>query len=273
MCDKRLNKKGSGEIAMIVTTAGKFDQKLIEKAEKINETVGGTFVLRKNKSISSLHTQFKDHLLMVGKEKLTLHPFGGSEPLFFHPNSSMFRVKQIVRGEHDPLLTAARLKKGMTVLDCTAGLASDAIVCSLAVGPEGKVTGLEKNQYIAFLVKSGLITWESGLKEMDESMRRITILHEDHLAYLKRQSDQSFDVVYFDPMFEETIQSPGLSGLKNMAEYSPLTADIISEAKRVAKERVVLKDHYKSSRFEQFGFTVIKRPSSKFHYAIIELGD
>lgn len=70
------------------------------------------------------------------------------------------------------------------------------------------MTGLEKNQYIAFLVKSGLITWESGLKEMDESMRRITILHEDHLAYLKRQSDQSFDVVYFDPMFEETIQSP-----------------------------------------------------------------
>ncbi|WP_062232078.1 class I SAM-dependent methyltransferase [Fictibacillus sp. FJAT-27399] len=256
---------------MIVTTAGKFDDKLIEKAEKINRMVHGRLVSRKNQSISSLHTQFNDHILMVGKEKLTLHPLGQSEPLFFHPNSSMFRVKQILRGETDPLLSAARLEKGMTMLDCTAGLASDAIVCSLAVGNSGKVVGIEKNRYIAFLVESGLVTWDSGIKEMDDAMRRIAILNEDHFSYLKTLPDDSFDVVYFDPMFEESIDSPGLKGLKGMAAYVPITEETINEAERVARRRVVLKDHFKSTRFSQFGFTVIKRPSSKFHYAVIEL--
>ncbi|MGG1574062.1 class I SAM-dependent methyltransferase [Fictibacillus sp. NRS-1165] len=258
---------------MIVTTAGKFNEQLIEKAEKISRMVNGRLVSRKNQSISSLHTQFNDHILMVGKEKLTLHPLGQSEPLFFHPNSSMFRVKQILRGEADPLLSAAALDKGMTLLDCTAGLASDAIVCSLAVGSEGKIVGIEKNRYIAFLVESGLCTWESGLPEMDAAMRRITILNEDHFSYLKKLPDNSFDVVYFDPMFEESIDSPGLKGLKGMASYVPMTEETIKEAKRVATKRIVLKDHFRSSRFEEFGFTVIKRPSSKFHYAVIELAE
>lgn len=256
---------------MIVTTAGKFDEKLIKKATEINAIVNGKLVSRKNRSISSLHTQFNDHILMVGKEKLTLHPLNQEEPLFFHPNSSMFRVKQILRGEADPLVTAAKLDSGMSVLDCTAGLASDSIVASLVVGNEGKIVALEKNPYVAFLVKSGLLTWDSGIAEMDAAMRRITLLSADHLSYLKQLPDDSFDVVYFDPMFEETIESPGLKGLKSMASYSAVTEEIMEEAKRVAKQRVVLKDHFRSTRFSQFGFTVHKRSSSKFHYASIEL--
>lgn len=256
---------------MIVTTAGKYDAPLVEKAKKIANELSSPFISRKNQSLVSLQKNYEDHVLMVGKEKLTLHPLGNQDPLFFHPNSSMFRVKRLLRGEDDPFVLAASLKKGKSVLDCTLGLASDAIVASLAVGKEGKVVGIEANLAIGYLVKAGLETWESGSKEMDAAMRRITVVSMDHLQLLKELDKNSYDVVYFDPMFEETIASPGMAGLKTMAVYTPLSSEVIEEAKRVAKERVVLKDHYKSKRFEQFGFTQIKRLSAKFHYGTIEL--
>jgi hypothetical protein len=44
----------------------------------------------------------------------------------------------------------------------------------------------------------------------------------------------------------------------------------MSEAVRVAKKRVILKDHYKSTRFVKFGFQVLRRKTAKFHFAFIE---
>ncbi|EIT86813.1 hypothetical protein A374_04544 [Fictibacillus macauensis ZFHKF-1] len=255
---------------MIVTTAGKFNEKLIQKALTLCEEVQGTFVYRKNRSIASLQEQGNDYVLMVGVEKLTLYAPGSNEPVFFHPNSSMFRVKQLLRREHDPLVAAAQLTTGMTVLDCTVGLASDAIVCSLAVGETGSVTGIEKNPYLALLVREGLRAWDSSLPEMNEAMRRIVIETNDHLTALKKREDASVDVVYFDPMFEQSLDSPGLAGLKTVAAHTTITEEVLHEALRVAKCRVVMKDHYASSRFQAFPFHVYKRPSSKFHYGVIE---
>jgi hypothetical protein len=84
--------------------------------------------------------------------------------------------------------------------------------------------------------------------------------------------DNSFDVVYFDPMFQEQIdESNGINGIKAIALYTTLTPMAIQEAKRVAKQKVVLKDHWKSSRFEEHGFTVQKRKTSKFHYGTIDI--
>ena len=81
------------------------------------------------------------------------------------------------------------------------------------------------------------------------------------------------DVVYFDPMFEEALtDSTGINPIRNWAAYTPLTAEVIEEAKRVARKRIVMKNHYHSPLFDQHGFQVIKRPSAKFHFGVIELG-
>ena len=56
-------------------------------------------------------------------------------------------------------------------------------------------------------------------------------------------------------MFEESIlESDGIRTLTHFAVTHSLTEEIIEEAKRVARNRVVLKDHFRSLRFEQFGF-------------------
>jgi hypothetical protein len=70
-------------------------------------------------------------------------------------------------------------------------------------------------------------------------------------------------------MFESTINSPGLSGLKGSANYSSITRETINEAIRVAAKRVVMKDSRLSSKFKELGFTVIPR-NSGFLYGVIE---
>jgi hypothetical protein len=255
---------------MIVTTAGKFDASLIEKARAAAVEMDAAFVRRGNDSIQTLKEKHKQDIVMIGKKKTVYHPLRSELSFFFHPNSSMFRAKQWLRGEGDPLISAARIKKGSSFLDCTLGLASDSTIASLAAGAEGKVIGIEESKAVRLIVKSGLSIWETGLKEMDEAMRRIEVLSGHHLEVLKSLPDSSYDIVYFDPMFEHSIQtSAGLSGLKQVASYSSLTDDAIKEALRVAKERVVLKENRTSPLFKSFGFKVTPR-SSRFWYGTLE---
>ena len=66
-------------------------------------------------------------------------------------------------------------------------------------------------------------------------------------------------------MFEETvIESDGIKGLKHFALYHDITDETIAEAKRVARKRVVLKDHFRSSRFEKHNFTYTKEKVLSF---------
>lgn len=255
-------------ITLIVTTAGKNALRLHSKAAEVALSIGGTFVDRDGHSISSLTEKYHQDVLMIGVDKISFHPKNGSTPFFFHPNSSMFRVKQIVRGEKDAFIEATQLNEGMSFLDCTLGLASDSIVASLVTGESGSVTGIESSTAISFVVQSGLKVWESKIPDMNAAMRRIEVVQSDHYEYLKKQPDNRYDVVYFDPMFESTIASPGIQGLKSSADYGELTKKTITEALRVASQRVVMKDNRSSTKFEELGFSVLKRNAS-FLYGVL----
>jgi hypothetical protein len=255
---------------MFVTTAGRTNPIMIEEAKRVAFDLDCMYQERNKKSILSLHSRFQDNCIVVGKERLELFLLDGEEPFFFHPNSSMFRIKRLMRNEHDPFIDATGLRQGMSFFDCTLGLASDSIVASFVVGPTGKVVGTEENKYLAYLVNRGLRNWESGLAEMDEAMRSVSVIHSNALSRLKEIPSNEFDCVYIDPMFEETIlESDGIRALAELAAYTEVSEEFILEAKRVARKRLVLKDHFRSGRFEKFGFSVVKRPSAKFHFGII----
>ena len=99
-------------------------------------------------------------------------------------------------------------------------------------------------------------------------------MHTDALTYLKSLEDDSFDIVYFDPMFSEPIESSaGIMPMRKWAVYSSLDENTIKEAKRIARSSVVLKEHFNSPLFTKFGFQVKKRPSAKFHYGTIEINE
>lgn len=259
---------------MIVTTSGRPNDQLIHLSLEIASELKCAFIDRSKKSVEELKIKYADSVLVVGKNRIELHFLNQSNPLFFHPNSAMFRIKRLIKGETDPFCEACNLKQGDFFLDCTLGLASDSIIASYVVGNTGQVKGIEGSKSLAYLVTRGLRQWETGLEPLDEAMKRVHVLAEDHLTVLKSYPDKSVDVIYFDPMFEETIEgSTGLQALKNIANYSSLKAEAIAEASRVSRKRIVLKDHWKSTRFEQFNFKVMVRKSAKFHYGVIDLNE
>ena len=259
---------------MFVTTAGRTDDQMIKVAMRIAEELKVPCIPRDKCSVVSLQEKRVDDCLVIGKNRLELYPFGEQEPFFFHPNSSMFRIKRLLKGERDPFIEATQLKVGMSIIDCTLGLASDSTVASFVVGEMGRIAGIEASRYLAYVVKDGLKNWDSGISEMNQAMRRIIVHHGSSLEYLINQQDNSVDCVYFDPMFEEAIlESDGIKTLGKFAVYDDLTEVMINEALRVARKRVVLKDHFRSDRFEKYGFEVFRRKSAKFHFGVIEIDD
>ncbi|WP_175991619.1 class I SAM-dependent methyltransferase [Bacillus sp. Marseille-Q1617] len=257
---------------MFVTTCGRANKNVIDEALQIAIELDIPYIERGKKSlIYHMEKQGQD-CVMVGKERRELHKQKGEEPFFFHPNSASFRIKRLMRGETDPMVEAAGLKEGMSFLDCTLGLASDSIIASHIVGPEGRVKGIEANKYIASIISAGLKNWTSPLAELNEAMKRVEVWQGSYEDRLKECSDKSVDIVYFDPMFEEGLtDSTGINPIRNWASYTPLTKESIEEAKRVARKKIVMKNHYQSPLFNEHGFEVIKRPSAKFHFGVIDL--
>lgn len=257
---------------VIITTVMKNFHEAEITAKTLAVSLNSVYVPRHKKSITSL-LQKGEAVLVVGTERMELYHKPDEKPFFFHPNSAMFRIKRLLAGERDPFVDAAGIRKGKTILDCTLGLASDSIVAAYAAGEEGKVCGIEGNKAMALIVGEGLKKWDAGNEEISKAMKRVEVIHADHLQFLRTCADRSFDIVYFDPMFEEELSSEGMEPLKQIAIHDDLRADVIAEAKRVAGERVVLKDHWNSSRFEKWGFSQYKRRSASFHFGVLEKED
>lgn len=255
----------------IVTTCLRPTEEIMHKASDHASLHDVPFIARRKHSIETLMNRYGAAVLVFDKRRVEYTPFGSEEPFFFHPSSSVFRVKQLLRDGGDPLVDAADLTGGDRVLDCTLGLGSDSIVMSHAVGPDGRVVGLESEFITAMLVKEGMAVWEEKEPALNEAMRQIEVVWTDALDYLKECADDSFDVVYFDPMFEKTIsESVHLNPLRTLANEAQLTDELLMEATRVARKRIVLKAHYESKVFESYGFKRLLRKSSKFHYGYID---
>jgi 16S rRNA (guanine1516-N2)-methyltransferase len=191
--------------------------------------------------------------------------------VFFHPSMAYVRLKRLLHGEADVMLSIAKIQSGETILDCTAGMASDSIVFSHAIGSSGKVIALESTPALAFLVQQGLQNYQSVMQPLVEAMRRINIVNTDHLSYLQKLPDQSVDVVYFDPMFRKRVVDANvLDPIRLAVNNEPLHLDAIVEAKRVARRLVMLKELKDSPEFARLGFKLARKPSGKIAYGVIE---
>lgn len=259
---------------MIVTVARKQED-LEQEALIIAQQLQLRYVKRRGLSIGQLCAREKvDEVLVLTNEGLQcVFKDRQSQPFFFHPSSAMFRVKRLMKGEHDPFIDATALTEGMSILDGTLGLSSDAIVASYVVGKRGRVVGVEKVPIIAYIVKEGLQRWDSEIESFNQAMRHIEVNTSNALSFLINCPDKSFDVVYFDPMFEQTVgESKHLNPLKQLASFEEINATLINEAKRVASKRIVLKDSHHSPRFEALGFQPIVRKHATHWYGVLEVG-
>lgn len=255
----------------IVTTAGRPTDLTIQLAKDAALHLGFPYEVRDKRSITQLQQQYHSNILVASKSSWEFYGLNTSEPFFFHPSSAMFRLKRLARGEQDPLLDVCKIIPGDSFLDCTLGYASDSLVAAYAIGDSGSVEGCEANPILAFILQEAFHNGRTDYREFPSLMNRIHVISCDAASYLKNLADQSIDVVYMDPMFETSIkESDSISPLRSLAVNEPLNCDWVNEAKRVAKKRVVIKAHFRSPWFKEFGFQQIIRPNTKFHYGFIE---
>ncbi len=94
------------------------------------------------------------------------------------------------------------------------------------VGDKGKVVGIEANQYIAYITRDGLQNYTQVKAYIKHHMRQITVVHSTYESYLSSLPDNSFDVVYFDPMFRlPNKASHGINGLRDFVHAEPLSTN------------------------------------------------
>lgn len=252
---------------VIVTTTVKAAAERAERARAAAAELGCAYVERRKLALPLLQEQHQaENILVVQNEGFVLHTSGGE--FFFHPSMAELRLLQVARGNGDHMADALGLQPGMRVLDCTLGLGSDALVASRIVGPTGYVCGLEISKLTSFISAHGL----RDFLAMRADSAPIDVQNADYEDYLKQLPDDSFDVVFFDPMFRQPIRSSSqLKPLRVLADHRPLSAAALAEACRVAKRRVVVKEVRGSAEFERLGIrTICGGRYSRVQFGVIE---
>ena len=191
-----------------------------------------------------------DFYYVVEKDGRVVIRWEGGE-FFFHPSVSILRMRNIRNGQRDYLIEALELEGNEKVLDLTFGLGSEAILIA-AFLPSGKVIGLEKSIHIYTVVSEGIKNFKTDLKWLRDALSRIDLLHEDFKDFIRKADDESFDVVYCDPMFENPkYESSAMNPLRPFAVYDTVDEDDLNHMIRIAKKKVVLKSCVEDSLFRR----------------------
>ena len=257
----------------IITTITKVNTDLIYQAQALAQKLNKKFVTRNNLSLERLKQDNNvDNILIFTKDGLKAHTSQGD--LFFHLNMAQLRILNLNRNQKDHMVEAMDLKPKMSVLDCTLGLGTDATVASYIVGENGKVVGLESATLIYLITKYGLANFNHDNIAINHSLRRIESFNLHYLDYLKAQGDNSFDIVYFDPMFRKPIQdSANFKPMRAIANMEQLPSEALVEALRVAKKRVVIKETKDSMEFKRLNISQIYGGKySSVSYGVIDKG-
>jgi 16S rRNA G966 N2-methylase RsmD len=256
----------------VTTTLAESDEELI-KAGKVSRELNIPLLPRKNAGLNKLvHQQGLEGILVVSRERI-IYSYPGGE-FFFHPGMAKLRINEILNGKTDQMIKALDPSPGSTILDCTLGLGSDAIVASF-INDTGEVTGIECSPILSLIVREGLAGYSRGVSQgLKKAMRRITVKCANYNDYLKNLPDRSVDIVYFDPMFRNPgKKSSAMEAMRPLTDKSPLSRDAIEEALRVARRRVVIKETSSSAEFARLGFDKITGGKySPVAFGVIEKG-
>ena len=250
------NARGSGAIAA---------------AKAMAAELGVTYLDRPHNQVLEefMVAQGLEAVIVLEKDGPRIHSQYGT--FAYHPGMAEIRVQQLLRGAPDHLVQALDLRSGARVLDCTLGLASDAAVAACVVGPTGRVVGLEASLLLHFAVQYGLAHYECKTPLLTAALRRVEAVHAVAGEYLAACAADSFDVVYFDPMFRHPVQgSKAMEALRPLALEEPLDRTTVELALKVAP-RVVIKERseyllreygcqeYVGGKYSRIKFGIIRR--------------
>ena len=224
---------------------------VVVRARTVAARLHRPFVARRHDSLALLSRRHGTQgALVVDADRLRL--VYEERSYSFHPNMAHHRVTAVHAGRGDRLLTVAGLQPGDRFLDCTCGLGADAIVAAHAVGPHGRVESLEASALLATVVAHGMAHYDHRNADLTAAMRRVTVRHATAEHVLATLPSRSWDVVYFDPMFDTPIEATTSLGLVRLLAATDVPSRAtLTEARRVARRCVVVKDRATGTLLEQ----------------------
>lgn len=250
---------------IIVTTSINPTYKEELFAKEIASQLNYQFCIRGKNTLNYLVKKY-NALASIVAESNNIRLVYNKQSYGFHPNMAQLRVNSLYKGDRDRLIELAGVMPGDKILDCTCGLGSDAIVFSYAVGTNGKVTALEASPVLAKIVSNGFKSYSNKKSIISEAMQRIELLNENYNNFLSSQEKNSFDIVYFDPMFDNTFsEAQGIDIVRTLATYTLPTKENLKEAQRVAKKSVIIKDGAPGLLLKEMEIPVISK-SKKIWY-------
>ncbi len=122
---------------MIVTTSYEPQEEIIHRSKGIAKQLQCPWVQRNKLSLSKLKEKYKVQQVWIVTRMDMIYYHEQQPPLFFHPSTALLRIKRLLKGEKDTLIECSGASRGDCILDCTAGMGSDAIVFSYWTGKEG----------------------------------------------------------------------------------------------------------------------------------------
>lgn len=235
-----------------LTTALNANSALIQKAQELADTYRCPYISRKNYNFTEMQDIYGYQYILILDRNNRL--FLGEPYLTWHPSMAVPRIRGLHDGKQDPFLTALNILPGDSILDCTLGFGSDALVAAWATGDSGQVLGLEASPVLAALTQWGMQhqsqQYECKKVPMQQIISRLNIINCFSLDYLANQPDNSWDTVYFDPMFKSAVRtSAAMNSMRPVACYNDFDKNLLNEALRVCRKRVVVKERSFSKLF------------------------
>jgi 16S rRNA (guanine1516-N2)-methyltransferase len=233
----------------VVTTSHKPSKEQVLKAKELAEKLGVDYIPRRQLSERVNKGEIDFYYVVEASGRIVIRWKGGE--FFFHPSVAKVRMKNLESGGRDYLIDVMKFEGDEVVLDTTFGLGAEAILMA-AFLPRGKVIGLEKSIHIYNVVKYGLLNYKPNVRWIEKAMKRIELIHTDFKEFIRKAEDESYDIVYCDPMFENPkFESSSMNPLRPFASYDTITEEDVRHMLRIAKKKVVLKSHVKDSLFER----------------------
>lgn len=249
-----------------VVTTTQSQEDISPALKELIDHSGFDFVPRRGRGLAGIAAASAADGVIVGETDgpvLYIH----GEKLFFHPGMAKSRIAAYrKKGQEDLLIKACQLQPGWSFLDCTLGMGADAIVASYFSGT-GRITGVESEAAIAAVIGWGMKMYAGRMAWLNRAVNRIEVVCSHHQRYLPRLPELAYDIVYFDPMFEQPLlKSQPLNPLRKLANPEPLDPVSVAMACRVARRRVVMKTQAASGEIERLG---MRRVPGSRHNPII----
>jgi len=218
-----------------------IDEELHREGLKLSKSLNLPFL----GSIKTLRKKFKDSgempnikfFIVVSKDLIYLKKGlkGSSKPIFCN------FLKWSKEGSKVNLLKCLRgLPKQSLLIDATAGLGKDALLLSSLVD---RLILIERVPWIYALLEDGL----KRQSELIPSLKKIEVICSDSKDYLSKLNSNP-DVIYLDPMFENTGKSKAkreVQALRELVNESSCKK-LLEISLKKAKNRVIVKRHRKA---------------------------